>query len=309
MGADSKIQWTTHTFNPWIGCTKVSDGCKNCYAESYDKRVRGLNGRQPRRWGPTAARERTSPANWRKPLQWDAEAKKANRRDRVFCASLADVFDDHPSVEPQWRVDLFALIEKTPHLDWLLLTKRPEKAADWMGGSSGAGLSAPPIPNAWWGTTVENQEQARKRIPWLLEIPARVRFLSMEPLLEGVDLERIAIVEPKPPHGPGAYLNALTGHIAGPDDMGPRVDWVIVGGESGPGARPFDLRWARDIQRQCRSAGVAFFCKQLGSDPRQAPAIPVADERPMLHLKDRKGGDWSEWPADLRVRELPEVSP
>lgn len=164
---NSNIEWTTHTFNPWIGCTKVSDGCKNCYAEALDRRW------GHKRWGPTAARVRTSEANWKKPLQWNAEAAKAKRRDRVFCASLADVFDDHESVDPHWRADLFNLIDSTPHLDWLLLTKRPENIQRFMPNLAESEHMWPRA-NVWLGTTVENQEQSEKRIPHLLKAPAAV---------------------------------------------------------------------------------------------------------------------------------------
>ena len=178
---NSKIEWCHHTFNPWIGCAKVSQGCANCYAEELmDTRYGRAN------WGVDGTRVRTSDAYWRKPLAWNRKARIEGVRYRVFCASLADVFEDREDLE-EWRDDLFNLISATPNLDWLLLTKRPENVnrivgesrgdCYWIEESAGKGNG-----NIWIGTSVENQEQADKRIPELLKIPARVRFLSMEPL-------------------------------------------------------------------------------------------------------------------------------
>ena len=196
MGQDTKIEWATHTFNPWIGCTKVSPACAHCYAESYAARY----GRAE--WGPGKPRQRTGAANWKKPLAWDREAKALGVRHRVFSASLADWLDDEVPIE--WLADLLSLIYATPNLDWLLLTKRPEnwserikavegifnfgatptsnwaRTLDWLHGR--------PPANVWMGCTVENQECADARIPALLAIPARVRFLSCEPLLGPLDL-------------------------------------------------------------------------------------------------------------------------
>lgn len=223
---NSKIEWTDHTFNPWIGCQKVSPGCDHCYAEAQDARWRPTD----TRWGPHAGRTRTSAANWRKPLAWDRAAHQTGTRPRVFCASLADVFDNHASIATEWRADLWQMIRATDDLDWLLLTKRPQNIAkmlppDWADG----------WPNVWLGTTVENQTEADRRIPHLLAVPAAVRFLSCEPLLGPVDLMGA--------HG---------------------IDWVICGGESGPGARPMQAVWARSLRDQCASAGVAFHFKQWG---------------------------------------------
>jgi protein gp37 len=315
---NSNIEWTTHTFNPWIGCTKVSDGCKNCYAEALDKRW------GHKRWGPNAARVRTSAANWKNPLRWDREAREAGRRDRVFCASLADVFDDHPSIDPQWRTDLTFLIHDTPNLDWLLLTKRPENILRLEPDFAAHGEVL--FPNVWLGTTVENQEQAEKRIPELLKVPAKVRFLSCEPLLGPVDLSRWLIEWNLGIDHSGKFPNhtLVPTYDDGRQPMGldctgcsftsaVPIDWVIVGGESGHGARPSDLQWARDIRDQCSSAGVACFVKQLGAKATEIRPSPFGgkwaggDIELTLTLKDRKGGDWSEWPEDLRVRQFPEV--
>lgn len=205
MGEKSKIAWCDHTFNPWEGCAKVSPGCTNCYAETRNQRFGGDN------WGVGKPRRRTSEANWRQPLKWNREADRLLsgeltadpdkvRRPRVFCASLADWLD--PEVPIEWLADLLVLIAETPHLDWLLLTKRPQLwrermgaiAADEWGLPLGAAilaqqwLAGTAPANIWLGTTVEDERRADERIPALLTIPAEVRFLSMEPLLEQVDL-------------------------------------------------------------------------------------------------------------------------
>lgn len=240
---NSKIEWTTHTFNPWIGCTKVSDGCKHCYAESLMDRRYGKV-----QWGPTGARQRTSAANWRKPLQWNKRAQAEGVRYRVFCASLADVFEDRPELE-EWRAELLSMITRTQKLDWLLLTKRPEnvnRMIEKASGFSDAEMWFYTAQNVWLGTSVENQEQADKRIPDLMAIPAKVKFLSMEPLLGPVDLRQYCREV-----GMGTYSIWLD-----------YIDWVIVGGESGKDARPMQIEWARDIQRQCAAADVPFFFKQ-----------------------------------------------
>lgn len=269
MAENSKIEWTDHTFNPWVGCTKVGPGCDHCYAESWAKRTGA-----PGLWN--GERRRTSAANWRAPLKWNREAEAEGVRRRVFCASLADVFDNE--VPQEWRDDLWELIRRTPNLDWLLLTKRIGNALKLVD----AGVFRA-LPNVWLGATVVNQEEADRDILKLLAVPARVRFLSMEPLLAPVDLTRIG---PK-------RINAL--------GRGSWLHWVIAGGESGPKARDFDVQWGEDIVEQCRSAEVPVFVKQLGSNPvceHQHMPIPMV-------LKDKKGGDMAEWPEDLRVREFP----
>jgi protein gp37 len=223
MGKTSKIEWTDATFNPWVGCTKVSPGCDHCYAEGWAKRS-GLV-----KWGET--RRRTSPATWKEPLTLEREAAAAGVRKRVFCASLADVFDNQ--VPDEWREDLFRLILRTPHLDWLLLTKRIGNVkamlpADWGDG----------FPNVWLGISIVNQEEADRDIAKLLKIPARIRFLSCEPLLEAVDLTRWLVDGPR------------------------TIEWVICGGESGAHARPMQIEWALTMKEDCRREGVAFFMKQ-----------------------------------------------
>lgn len=241
---NSKIEWTDHTFNPWSGCIKVSPGCQHCYAETLSNRW----GKEV--WGPGPKRQRTSESYWKNPLKWNKQAAKERRRFRVFCASMADVFEDNPQLEP-WRIDLLDLIQDTPRLDWLLLTKRPEnvnRMIERATGFSESGMWFHSAPHVQIGTSIENQEYADERIPELLNIPARVRFLSIEPLLGPVDLEDLAY------------------EAAGPEWAGfnPLVDWVIVGGESGPGARPMHPEWARSLRDQCQGAGVPFFFKQWG---------------------------------------------
>ena len=282
MAENTKIEWTDHTFNPWEGCQKVGAGCLHCYAETRNARFAGG---QAVNFGPGAPRRRTTAANWRKPLAWNANHEeffaKHGRRQRVFCASLADVFDN--AVDPQWRVDLFSLILKTPNLDWLLLTKRigvvpklldesirhieslpdwtdekphPLEAvrnmlADWV-------LLRKPPKNIWLGATIVNQEEGDRDIPKLLSVAAAVHFLSMEPLLGPVDLT-------------GEYLKAKLGEYPFKGlpaehrtQLLEMLDWVIVGGESGPGARPMSPDWARALRDQCQAAGVPFFFKQWG---------------------------------------------
>lgn len=236
MGERTAIEWTHHTFNPWTGCTKVSPACDHCYAEAWSKRS-GLV-----EWGAGKPRRMTSASNWREPVKWNAAAGALGIRERVFCASLADVFD--AEVPDEWRDKLFALIDATPHLDWQLLTKRPKVAHDYLSGRDVR-------PNVWLGTTVENQAMADARIPWLLRAPAKVRFLSVEPLLGPVDLW-------------GARYQRRPGECVSAFAWGDGVTWVIVGGESGPHHRPMDPKWATAIRDECAAAGAAFFFKQWG---------------------------------------------
>ncbi|NUB14545.1 DUF5131 family protein [Azospirillum brasilense] len=299
MGENSKIEWCHHTLNPWIGCTKVSPACDNCYAEK-ERAVTCLGVT----WGAGQPRHRTSAGTWKQPLAWDRKAAKEGRRMRVFCASLADVFD--AEVPDDWRDDLFALIAATPHLDWLLLTKRPAvarkyltnryaKPAPWFEASHRLGTtlknSAGSIyikavcargqfENVWLGTTVENQAMAEARIPHLLGTPAAVRFLSMEPLLGMVDLRRwMADLCPnclQPGCVPSLrFDSAEVFSICGSfviETPRPLIDWVIAGGESGSKARPSHPDWFRSLRDQCAAAGVPFVMKQWGE---WAPTQPV----------------------------------
>jgi protein gp37 len=245
MGADSKIEWTDHTFNPWLGCTKVSPACAHCYAEAWAKRT-GIV-----KWGDGAERRKTTQSYWRQPLKWNAEAAQSRERKRVFCASLADVFEDRPELEP-WRKELFSLIYRTPRLDWLLLTKRPENITRLLRkcvNKTSLGWGFP--VNAWLGTTVESDEQ-RTRADDLIEAGgefASVLFLSCEPLLGPLDLtanQRYQVEN-------GGYRPLI-------DD----IQWVITGGESGGHARPSHPDWFRNLRDQCLKASVPFHFKQWG---------------------------------------------
>lgn len=263
MAENTKIEWATHTFNPWEGCQKVGPGCDHCYAEARNVRFGGGN------WGPGAPRRRTSEANWRLPLKWNREAEASGTRPRVFCASLADVFDN--AVDPAWRVDLFHLISQTPNLDWLLLTKRPGNIAAMMPSYSHTDRM---WPNVWLGCTVVNQAEADRDIPKLLAAPAKVRFLSIEPMLGPIDL--------RGPVTGTAGVDALTGWVGGLyGEYGPKIGWVICGGESGPHARPMHPDWARLLRDQCKAAGVPFLFKQWGDwavtdDPEVMCSVPTA---------------------------------
>lgn len=281
MAENSAIEWTNHTFNPWWGCTAVSAGCDHCYAENLDRRTGGSH------WVPGTARRRTGAKNWHQPLKWNRTAQANGVRARVFCASMADVFDNQ--VPPEWRADLWQLIRDTPHLDWQLLTKRPQNIRKMLPDDWGDGYA-----NVWLGTTTENQPEADRRIIHLISIPARVRFLSCEPLIGRVDPACITV-------DGDSELNALKPHRwedeienwrgtshdwveefeewygCQPDKTGPmhnRIDWVICGGESGPGARPMDIEWARLLRDRCADAGVAFFMKQMGGLKKPFPPIP-----------------------------------
>ncbi len=222
MTQNSHIAWTDHTFNPWWGCARVSPGCQHCYAEATDRRFGG------NAWGAHGTRRVTSDANWSEPVRWNRQAQRAGTTARVFCASMGDVFEDHPAL-PEPRRRLWTLIDATPALTWQLLTKRPGNAtmAPWN-----------PWPGrVWAGTSVEDQRRVDERIPDLAAVPAPVRFLSCEPLLGPLNLD-----------------------LAG-------ITWCIIGGESGPGHRPMHLDWLAGIVEQCRTAGVAVFVKQ-DSGPR-----------------------------------------
>ncbi len=275
MARNSRIEWTDHTFNPWWGCTKVSPGCTHCYAETWAHRV-GME-----IWGAKAHRRFLSDQHWKEPLRWDREAAREGRRHRVFCASMADVFEFRAELRPV-RARLWDLIDQTPHLDWLLLTKRPHlvsRMVPW-------GNNWP--HNVWLGTTAENQKWADKRLPRLLDYPAAIRFVSCEPLLGPINLS--------------PWLNEL--------------DWVIAGGESGPRARPMNPAWAIGLRDQCIQAGVAFHFKQWGHwtpnvprgcRPRQTVEVKDGSGKSFILAKLSKkeagrileGRTWDEFPRKL----------
>jgi protein gp37 len=269
MGKSTNIAWCDHTFSPWWGCVKVSRGCEHCYMQTFLKRVG-----QERYFGPSKTTQRRffSDKHWLEPLKWDREAQVAGVRRRVFCASMADVFEDNPALVDE-RVRLFRLIESTPSLDWLLLTKRPENLCAMLPHSW---THFEPMPNVWLGTSVEDQRAADERIPLLLQTPAAVRFLSCEPLLGPIDL------------GDWVLPNFAADDWRYYQPGGRGVDWVIAGGESGPNYRPMDLDWARSLRNQCQASGVAFHFKQIGGRTHAAGG----------RLLD--GREWSEFPESAR---------
>ncbi|WP_313377959.1 phage Gp37/Gp68 family protein [Achromobacter insolitus] len=273
MAENSKIEWTDHTFNPWEGCQKVGPGCDHCYAEARNAR---FGGGQAVNWGPGAPRRRTSAANWRKPLAWNSDAgafyAQHGRRQRVFCSSLADVFDN--AVDPTWRRDLFDLMELTPNLDWLLLTKRIGNVARMLPTHDWAARD-----NVWLGATIVNQAEADRDIPKLLAVPARRRFLSMEPLLGPVDLGRACRL---------AAFHATE-----------VLDWVIVGGESGPKARPMNPQWATGLRDQCQAAGIPFLFKQWGEWARAGVRQSGLPGRYALATREGWFGEGAPAPTEL----------
>jgi protein gp37 len=261
---DTAIEWADHTFNIAEGCMKVSPGCAHCYAETRAKRF------AHKVWGPAATTPRNTrtAAYWREPLQWNALAAEQRGRARVFCSSLADVFEDHPTID-QERAKLWPLIRATPHLDWLLLTKRPERIFACLPEDWGQGYA-----NVWLGTSVESQEYDA-RIVALLQVPAVLHFLSLEPLLGPVSLRgpwRDLLDGWDTEEGccrrGGEYCgdHGCTG--SEPQQVPTRaIGWVIVGGESGPHARPMDEAWVRALRDECAATNTPFLLKQLGGHP------------------------------------------
>jgi protein gp37 len=267
MGKITKIGWTHHTFNIVWGCTKVSEGCWFCYADTWAQRC-GLQ-----LWGKDAERRIFGEKHWSEPLAWNRAAEAAGERRRVFCSSMADVFEVHPTVAAE-RKKLWPLIRATPWLDWLLLTKRPETVE---GALIEDGVAEWPR-NAWLGFTGENQRRFNERWPVVQFLGSRfsipIIFCSAEPLLEELDVTRA--------------IDPVAGRA---------LDWIIVGGESGTkSARPFDLNWAGQIILDCHGH-AAVFVKQMGSRP-VLMGRPVAFRHP-------KGEDPSEWMCSYQVQEIP----
>lgn len=258
---NSKIEWTDHTANFWWGCVKVSPGCQHCYAESWANRW----GKSI--WGPAATTEREyKKAAWHDVPKWNAEAKATGIRRRVFVQSMSDFFEDHPQVAP-WRAAALQLMQECRYLDFQVLTKRPEnvnRMVERATGFSDSEMWFRTVPNVWLGTSVENQEAADKRIPELLKVPAKIHFLSCEPLLGPVD---------------------LTQALRGTDTDVDAIDWVIAGAESGHGARAMSLNWVRGLRDQCVSADVPFFFKQMLVDGHK------------MGLPELDGRQWAEFPA------------
>ena len=366
MGANTKIEWCDFTFNPWRGCQKVAPGCANCYAEAQSKR----NPKTLGIWGPSGTRVVASEATWREPVKWnkaaailpDAIVRPGSLpveyvpvgRPRVFCASLADVFEDwqgpmkdasgHPlhhakawGMPGVWagvantfigrslvklddvRARLFRLIDATPNLDWLLLTKRPEnirrmvhdswteKVPGHVSQNDGDGRRWKRRENVWLGTSIACQEDAERNVPELLkcrDLCAKL-FVSIEPLVGPVDISSWV----------GCFHESTDPNQNDHSECAATANWMIVGGESGPNARPCDIAWIRSIVRQCKDAGVPVFVKQLGAKPTEYIVTAVGKDvygnvdddgrYEVVDLRDPKGGDPSEWPEDLRVREVP----
>jgi protein gp37 len=329
MGDKTNIAWTSSTWNPLRGCTRVSEGCRFCYAESVAARFSGpgLPYEGLARSTPNGARwtgelrlvekHLEDPLRWRKPR-------------RIFVNSMSDLF--HENVPDEWIDRIFAVMALAPEHTFQVLTKRPERMRAWAARSNwsttvlctevyktgGGTLDADPggslgwpLPNVWLGVSTEDQKTADERIPILLDTPAAVRFVSAEPLLGPV------LFDESPRYWLGSASQSRGMHDG--------LDWIIAGGESGPNARPCDVAWIRSIVEQCRAAGTACFTKQLGAhivdrndagfdgaSPREWPESTETNESaswqgaPLrVFLNDRKGGDPGEWPEDLRVQEFP----
>ncbi len=311
MGDKTAITWCDHTFNPWHGCQRVSEGCRSCYAEAFDHRLGGGH------WGPQAPRKFFGDTHWAKPLRWAKRARDAGVRRRVFCASMADVFEDRPDLH-EHRQRLFQIIQVTPELDWLLLTKRPEEfratlpwttcrtPAEIARGSDLLGHQ--PWPNVWLGVTAEDQEHADLRVPILLDTPAAIRFVSYEPALGPVDFCGGGGVVGDWLGAVGDTVGVTDANLDAPD--GARlhgwerslyqwrryaaIDWVVAGDESGHHRRPAQLDWFRSVRDQCQQAGTRFHLKQLHPVD---PAVAGARTRDgKIHLPVLDGRRWAESP-------------
>lgn len=278
--ADTSIEWTDKVWNPVTGCTKVSAGCANCYAEKVALRFWGK-----RKFSTVKIHKDRllEPMTWWKPK-------------RIFVNSMSDLF--HESLDFGDVAEIFdVMARKAPQHTYQVLTKRPKRMLEFFEEYMGLQAGGPaemvkeykrigigwPAKNIWLGVSVESQKTADERIPLLLQTPAAVRFLSVEPMLERVDLKF---------------------------PVGYPFHWVICGGESGPGARPFNIEWARGLRNQCKQAGVAFFMKQLGAKPyleKGMDLLTIRGFKRLYSMKSRKGGNVAEWPEDLRIREFPSV--
>lgn len=301
MGDVTGIAWTDHTANFWWGCQRVSPGCEHCYAETLAVTRRKLDV-----WGPPKTTDRKRMKGvWTDVAKWNRDAARDGVRRRMFVSSMADIFEDHPQVAP-WRAEALDLLASCTNLDVQLLTKRPENIRTMV---PPAWLTSWP-EHVWIGCTVEDQKRASERIPELLKVPARVRFLSCEPLLESVDLSEWL--------EPGHESGGAEGWVNDPSG----IAWVIAGGESGPCARTFRVEWARSIVDQCVAADVAVFVKQLGDRPTST--LPAWESWPThndgagpvqfngdgfgnysVRGLAHHGADPREWPAPLRRQEFP----
>jgi protein gp37 len=303
MGSTTKIPYVTASWNPVTGCTPESEGCQNCYARPFLNRFRGIEGHKFEHGFDVRMHQKAldEPRNWKKPR-------------RVFVCSVSDLY--HPDVNPLFRWMVWRTMRECFQHTFLVLTKRPQQMLDdlanntmWADEIKHEGERCRfihnPLPNVWLGVTAENQQTADERIPILLQCPAAVRFVSCEPLLGRVDLGDAFGT---------CYHSAEDGDTCTGDvSYNHGVDWVIVGGESGPKARPCNVEHIRSLVQQCRAADVPVFVKQLGASAFDSATPVKVDVQAMraitgnlLRLKDRKGGDPAEWPADLRVQEFPE---
>jgi protein gp37 len=316
MSENSKIEWCDHTFNPWEGCQKTGPGCDNCYAEARNAR---FGGGTAINFGPCAPRRRTSAANWALPKRWNAQADAFmalhGRRQRVFCASLADWLDNQ--VDTEWLVDLLEVVRTTPNLDWLLLSKRIgtwrariKTAFEWVWVNARVRLAellswladwldGKPPANVWIGATIVNQPEADRDIAKLLAVPARVRYLSMEPLLGPVNLTSVPVGGG---HGHHEFDPIITGNaLQRATSADPSVHWVIVGGESGPNARPMHPDWARSLRDQCDAAGVPFLFKQWGEWlPADSDGETVSLTFPAGAPSGPDNPRWYSWPCGVQ---------
>lgn len=352
----SKIQWTEQTWNPITGCSRVSAGCRNCYAEVMTRRLQAIG--QPKYQGLLHEHGRFNGK-----VRFDEKALlaplKRKKPTTYFVNSMSDLF--HENVTDEWIDKVFAVMALAPQHTFQILTKRAERMREylesrswqkpkatvdgaygydrisrWMNdlpvpwsrsmpiaGERRASWRGWPLPNVWLGVSAENQEQADERIPHLLETPAAVRWLSAEPLLEDLNLKAVRnnanLAEGQP------WIDALNGYAwedNGVDyydvcNIGGALDWIVVGGESGPNARPCNIDWIRSVVQQCQSANVPVFVKQLGGNvmlsaevQKTWPGVAVADCSSeewtyKARLNHSKGGEPSEWPEDLRVRMMP----
>ena len=267
MGTNSKIEWCDHSFSPWIGCTHVSEGCEHCYAENQDVRCKWTEDG----WGVGKPRKQTSPKYQTKPYKWNRKAREDKTRYKVFCGSLMDVFDDE--VPQEWRDELWAVMADTTLLDWLLLTKRPRNILEMIPDDWHTHWPK----NVWVGVSAENQKRYDERIEHLLEVPAPVLFLSLEPLLGPVD----ASLEL---HGRPKQFN----YDEWEQTCRP-VNWVIVGAESGRHARPMNEDWVRDIVQHCRNAHTPIFYKQSLVDGKKT-SLPLLDGKQYTEFPERASG-------------------
>ena len=308
MSDRTLIEWTDATWNPVTGCSIVSPGCRRCYA------MRLAGGRQrhhPSRAGLT--RDSIAGPVWTGEVrfneQWLDQPLRWRRPRRIFVCAHGDLF--HESVPDDWINAVWSVMSRSPRHTFQVLTKRPARMREYLRHVRGTGI---PLPNVWLGVSIEDQERADERVPLLLDTPAAVRFVSAEPLLGRLDLQWM-IMEPWPSFVPvdGLYpgtLNVLAGHwwpLEGGDwqreyegriEELPKLDWVIVGGESGPGARHMKPEWARDLRDQCLNNGVPFFFKQWGGSRKNSQHGRLLD-----------GVQWNQFPSLHRAAECPSHVP